>query len=457
MDIPVAVPSPNPQFATPPPVSTNVPPPVLNLEQKPKSSILKKILLVFVVLIILVGIGSASGYFFYYLPRKNVTAQIAQITDKSTSLRGNLNNLNVEMKKIANLALGNSELDTGTLKISGLMIHPELASIMPKDGRVLGVKSAKEPGFFESAMLEISQNLLSAFQGQKTVSQKVAGVKTVAESASIAETRKIKDKVDVAKDVIKDANSSNSGLSSIANSLPKSVIQNNEYKEVNDNQTNFTKSYLDEATKITNYYDDLSSNVITLELKVSSYVSSSAVSAKYIDKGFTEKDALSLKNDIVSAQSYLTQGSKDNEEIKKILVNINLTNQDKLPKGSEDYIKHNSLLVSKTLDAFTKDSVNQQAMIDKMNSMQKIALTRNLSTEEIADVQQFYQVYISKENQIYVEYYASIRSLLGEELALATSFWQNNGLLASGSKVDDTFGKYQKMLDKIKDENKTPF
>ncbi len=450
--------APPPQY---PPVSppTQVPnpaSPAINIVQEPPQKSPKKLFLIILAgLVITLVTASTSVYFFYYLPRKNTTENISSVSKSVSDFKTSVSQINSLLQDISNLSLGKKGSDSTSLQVSGLAIHPQIASL-EQNTKVLGAKTSPQLGPIETDVSSLKKMIISENPFKKHQNSKVAGATTTSESESVINSRKIKDDSSKALDTVdsgtknlKEVTAKTANLKGVPNKS-KAILENITYKES-------ANSYLEEAGKISNYYNTLSSTTIALDSKIRSYQALIAEASAEIGAALTTKNLYDAKDAVGAAQISLNKANQLAQDIKSLGSTLESTGQTSMPNAAQKYQQHNLKVVSSVTDYFTSETEILKKFSTTLDGSITTAQQRPLSTDEVNTLSQAWNTAISQENLADANFTTELTALLGEEINLAASFWQDNGILRLSTSVNGDIDTYQKALNDLKTANKIPF
>lgn len=427
------------QTETVPPQATPSPPakPTLNTVNTQKNTG-RKIIMAIAAVIILLIIALIAFFLFIVQPRTRMVKKVDELLPLLTTLKISTKSVVAEMDKIHFIISQESKINTPPTETTGIRPDFQLSHF----------------GITEKSVYDFNRKPEKlSIPGDK----KVAGVADT-KADPVAEFRMLKDETLKTDEFIK---KSQADLNLLINKANDNINANNSQKEKLMQYAKIqekTTPYLDEAQKISNYFKEISTAFIEMEIKINSFKLALGSVMGIMSRAQNENNNPdSAQTSLAQVQVFLDQANKDTADIKAIIKKLSDLPKDSLPQGAEKYQAHNIKILSLVADYFTTSSNSLQGYITSTN----VTITKVKTKIVTAADLMIYSAVLSSIDESTVKadarFVSDLQTLVGEEKSLVTSFWQNNTIIASGSLIEGEISNYEKTLNTLRKNNMLPW
>lgn len=419
----------------------------------------KIILISLISFFLLTIIGITAGYFFYVRPRQITLKVVNTLLPRVEAVKVSTKSVRASLDTIYLMITEDSPENSGQpLETSGVIIHPQISRLLIEPN-ILGLQTKPVYSFVEKNTLNIYTQVKNAFQVFYNNDKNIAGIQTVAENINVQTNRKIKDETIKARDNITKAKQDLDKLMTLSDtsvqSLPRAVKT-----KISDSQkvNHELNPYINEAKKISDYYNTLSDILININLKVTSFKNSlTSASSLLASVDNQNTDPSQLNTRVTQSQIFLDQAKKDTDEIKKMSESLKGITEENLPLTIQEYHAHNIAVLESVTQYFTSSSSVLQGFITAYQSILQKAGNSTLQPIDILILKNVVTIGVQTIQTADAKFVSALQKLIGEEKTLTISFWQNNTIIASGDKVEKQIDDYDTVLNKLKSDNKIPY
>lgn len=396
-------------------------------------------LVVIIALILLLFGTLGAGYIF--VPKIFSDRFATQLKPKVKSLKSSVTNVKGSISKIYYLAVDQtSSTPPEGVKTTGLLIHPNLAALLV-DTNVLGVSTDSNKAIIEQKAVQWSKQLKGVNDISTAKDANVLGSNTTYLDNVV---RGIKDQSLKTHQEIDQANSDLSNLKSVIQKPPVLITPNMKDKVVSNNGLDKNiNPYLNEAGKISNYYNTISDTILTMNIKIQSFKNSLSLVSSTMSSTGSQDTQTKLKQ----AQVNLDQAKKDADGVKQLIATLTNIPADQLPASSQDFHKHNIKVLDTVNTYFNSESKYMQQLLDTTNSFINQSPGKSINTLEFLQFRQQVQTITSAASVEETKFASDLLSLIGEESSLTKTFWQNNGILSKGDAAVTGITNLERSLD----------
>lgn len=379
-----------------------------------KSSILPKILILFVFILIL----TAGGFLLLIVPKIQSIKVHKQTLSYLPELQTNVDKVGSSLKKMYNIISGQAQTTEPTANKTLLRLNlnnflGQIKKINKNQGIVAGAETqTKTINIYINNFINDIGFLYKQIDNENAFGvkkRKVLGEDTSLESERTNFLRKIKDVAQTGSNSAKEANKKLNDFSSYLSSIKDTNLKTQKiYTDLVENNQK-TNKYLDQATKTTSYYYKISDFQIKLNPFLTSYYN-------LLSEAAQSKNPELFIDRIDELESTI---SKLNNEIKSFSIS-------ELPQGLED-LHTDNLKVVEILYTNIKDV--GQAISD-------------------VDFEAFSEYILSLEQQL--------EPLSTRAVTLEINFWQNNTSLTNDKTLIDNYKNQEKALQELIKKNAIP-
>lgn len=419
--------------------------------------VLKLVIGVFFLLLLTV---SASTYTFYIRPSLATTNYINELKPPLASLKNSTSSVRAVMDKI-NFVVTEELKPTNSkpLETSDVLISPNIASLLVTTN-VLGTSTTSGSGLIELAVNQFSVDISELIKALSKKQENIAGIQTASENASVEKLRSLKDETVKANEYIVKAQEDLGKLVQKSSSLPTGTSASLKLLSAESSKIeNRANPYFSEAKKIADYYNTISDVTITMNTKISSFRVSLASAGSFfssLPESTKASELASASAKIDQAQVFLEQAKIDTDEIKKLTETLTEMQENSLPSASSDYHKHNIKVLSTVTEYFTTASNIIGGFITASDVTIAKAQRNELTSGDMRNLRVVFYTGLNEANIADAKFISNLQSLLGEEMTLTISFWQNNKIISTGPLVEADIDNFDKMLNKIFADNTVP-
>ena len=438
-------------------LSMSNPLPVIGDNPQENGSLFKqKITKVIFAITLVLFVTTLVFYFLYYMPKKNTKKTLNAVNSRISSFKISEKSVKGVIDKIYLITTEEANIDSkGGLETSGLLIHPEIAQLKILS-HILGISTKRGVPLIENTVSQFANEINHSMDMLANASSSVKGINTAAEDISIKKMRALKNEALNADTYITKANNDLAALTNETNVsfslLPTNVVSENHKVNTSSSQ------YLNEAKKVSDYYKNISDTLITTNTKINSFKVALLSAGTVLSNLDPQKNSISeIKSGLSQVQVFLDQAKKDTEEIKILSETLKKISQTSLPTGVNKYHQHNIKVFDTVTEYFTSSSNVVQGFITSTSFIiAKVEKNQLLTT----DVNMYKGVLVEGANtadKADAKFISDLQSLTGEEASLTLSFWQDNGLLKLGDRVEMELTNLEKTIGKEIEKNKVPY
>jgi hypothetical protein len=396
-------------------------------------------------------------YFLFAYPRLNSTRITKKQKEITKELLTSIRNIRASLDNIKIITNEEWQIDTPLpLETSGLIIHPNLASIL-NEPDILGISVSPNIGVVENTVQYLQSSSKNIMMPVILSPTNVAGIQTVAENPFISQLRML---IDETNNTDGSAKKAQTDLDQLVENAQESNKFITEYTKVTLADTakvdEKTRPYLEEALKISSYYQILADTLIRMNDKIISFKQSIQAAGNVLNVENDSANFVMLQSQLKQAKVYVDQATKDTHDIKistDNLKNIPLTH---LPMSASQYHQHNIGVIESVTDYFTEISKYTNEMLAATDVVLTKMQSGNFTPNDLLIFQNSIVQTVQNSSTADTKFTSNLQSLINEEQSLTMSFWQNNTLISQGGDVEGMIDLYDKNLTKILSDSKIP-
>jgi len=407
----------------------------------------KKLVIALVVLVILIA-GVGSGLIF--LPKYQGTQYVAKVKPAALALKNSTAEVNQTISQMYATITGNQNPTApgGDLRVSGLLIHPEIALLSPSSN-VLGVST--NPGLIESAVENIARQTKGTVSSLSEIHKKVAAASTSPADLIDSQFRQLISESQTAKDKTGQAQTDlDSALTSIHNQ-PFLLSGDVKQKIAQDSSLeNDVKPYIDESSKISGYYEVTSNTIIGINTDITSFKTALNSAQASFSQITPSASPSAIQTALQQSQIYLNQAKKSSDDIKNLSQTLKNIPAQNLPTGSDKYQEHNIQVLETVTTYFDAESKIFQSFIDASNALLAKINTNSVTQNDLTDYQNTLATGGQNATLADTQFISDLQALVGEEKNLTLDFWQNSQIFSKSQKAQQSLTTLIDNLDSVK-------